>query len=256
MNLRNLRLTFMISILLFSLVVSSPALSAVDVQEKDLKAYKQAYNLILGEKWEQAEKALSKFVSMHRRSAWADDARFWMCYAKEKLDHPLEDVFSCYQKFIKAYSSSKWVDDAKANLVRIGHVLSKRGKPEYEAILKSMQENEEEEVKLAALYALEDMGDEQALEAIIKLYDTSKSQKLRARIINIFEDFESPVAFVKIKEIALQDSDPYLRRRAVFVIREVGNKEAVEVLMTIVKTDSDAKVKKTAITLAVASYFE
>ena len=119
MNQRYLRLTFMILILLFSLVVFSPASTPVDTQERDAKAYQKAYNLILQEKWEQAEKALSQFVRTYRRSAWVDDARFWMCYAKEKMDHPLEDVFSCYQNFIKAYSSSKWVDDAKANLVRI-----------------------------------------------------------------------------------------------------------------------------------------
>ncbi|GAI64503.1 unnamed protein product, partial [marine sediment metagenome] len=50
---------------------------------------------------------------------------------KEKLDHPLEEVFDCYQDFIKSYAESKWVDDAKSNLIRIGHQLAKSGMLEY-----------------------------------------------------------------------------------------------------------------------------
>ena len=75
------RIRLIIPIFLVSFYFLSPAISAADMQEKDAKAYKQAYNLILEEKWEEANNALAEFIGKHSRSAWVDDARFWQCYA-------------------------------------------------------------------------------------------------------------------------------------------------------------------------------
>ena len=52
MTVRISRIPLIISIFLISFCFISPALSATNMQEKDAKAYKQAYNLILEEKWE------------------------------------------------------------------------------------------------------------------------------------------------------------------------------------------------------------
>ncbi len=247
MNPKNSRLTFKILIFLTSLYFLVPLLSATNVQDEDTKAYKQAYDLILEENWEEANEALAAFIGKYSQSAWVDDASFWQCYTMEKLRHSMEEVFNCYQKFIKAYPESKWVDDAKSNLIRIGHQLSKSGKPEYEAVVKMMEESADMEVKLAALYALEDIGDEQALEAVLDLYDETADMRLRVKIISVLEDFESPKAFAKVKEIVLKDPDPYLRRRALHILIDMESKEAAEVMKQIAKTDTDPKVRKTAI---------
>ena len=116
---------WIVTILLFSFSIFSPALNASSAQDEDAKVYKQAYSLVLEENWEEAHKALEKFIQEYSRSAWIDDARFWQCYAREKLDYALEDVYGCYDKFIKAYPKSKWVDDAKSNMVRVAHRLAK-----------------------------------------------------------------------------------------------------------------------------------
>jgi TolA-binding protein len=102
-------------IVLIFVLVLSPVLGAANMQEKDARAYQLAYNLILEEKWEEATKALNEFVRSYSGSNYVDDARYWQCYAKEKLGKSLEDVFICYQDFIKAYSKSKWADDARSN---------------------------------------------------------------------------------------------------------------------------------------------
>ena len=81
-----------------------------------------------------------------------------------------------------------------------------------------MRTDEDMEIKMTALYALEDMGDEQALEAVISIYDSTTDKKIQSRILGILEDFEQPEAFAKVKDIALNNPDPDLRRRALDVL--------------------------------------
>src|SRR4030067_2004562 len=106
-------------------------------------AYKQAYDLVLREKWADALKAMEGLVKNYSKSAWVDDARFWQCYAREKLNQSPETVYKCYQDFINAYPESEWTDDARANMVRVGRALARAGKPEYEAKIQSMEEDQE-----------------------------------------------------------------------------------------------------------------
>ena len=126
---------------------------AAESQEKDAVAYKQAYNLVLQEKWDKAFSAMEALVRDFPESAWTDDARFWQCYAREKLGQAFETVFRCYQEFINAYPESEWADDARSNMVRLGRDLARHGRPEYEAKIQAMEEGQETDVRLAALYA-------------------------------------------------------------------------------------------------------
>src|SRR4030042_4069464 len=106
-------------------------------------AYKQAYNLVLQEKWAEALKAMEELVIKYSKSAWVDDARFWQCYAREKLNKSPATVYKCYQEFINAYPESEWADDARANMVRLGRELAKMGKPEYEAMITALEGDQE-----------------------------------------------------------------------------------------------------------------
>src|SRR4030067_1733291 len=172
-----IRLT-VIGMLVFLACFPSPRpLLGNESQEKD--AYKQAYDLVLQEKWADALKAMEELVKNYSKSAWVDDARFWQCYAREKLSQSREDVFRCYQEFINAYAESEWADDAPANMVRLGRDLAQAGQPEYEAMIQALEEDQTADVKLAALSALQDIGDPESLETIITLYDATKSAQPR-----------------------------------------------------------------------------
>ena len=98
-----------------------PGLSAEKVQDPDTKAYQAAYNFILEQKWEAANSALEDFLWKNPKSSWVDDARYWQCFAKEKLEKSLENAFLCYQDFLKIHPGSKYASDAKSNLIRIVH---------------------------------------------------------------------------------------------------------------------------------------
>ncbi len=90
-------------------------------------AYKQAYALVLEEKWAPAKTAMDDLVRQFPKSAWVDDARFWSCYALEKTGQSPETVFKCYQKFVGENPGSEWADDAKSNMIRLAQGLAKAG---------------------------------------------------------------------------------------------------------------------------------
>ena len=145
-------------------------------------------------------------------------------------DSPRATVFKCYQDFIAAYPTSEWADDARKRMIEIAEELADRGKPEYMAIVKAMDKTSDEEVAIAALEALRDVGDDNALDSLLDLYGQSQEGKLRSRIIHVLGGFENPKALQKLVEISKTDGSPELRRRALAALGETRQAEAVPVL--------------------------
>jgi len=93
----------LVALLIWLLLPSHGALAQQDKEIKmDARAYQKAYQLIMDEKWDMAAKALDKFIeTFGKKSRYIDDALFWRCYTREKMDKSLENIFECYNKFIK-----------------------------------------------------------------------------------------------------------------------------------------------------------
>ena len=218
-----------------------------DTQDESAKDYQKAYNLILDEKWSEALTALESFLKAYPKSSYRDDALFWQCYAKEKSGQSLEDSFECYNNFLKRHSGSKWADDAKHNLIRIGQQLAKAGKTEYRAIVQSMEKSNDEELSLAALYALENIGDERALETTMELYDKTQNEKIRGKIVYILGEFEYPEVVTKLYDIALNDPSTGVQKKAVYALECIETEQAVTSLKKIIESNTDSEVRKAAL---------
>ena len=120
--------TILILALVLAAGLAGPAAAAagdIESQDKDAVAYKQAYALVLEEKWAPAKTAMDDLIRQFPKSAWVDDARFWSCYAMEKTGQAPETVFKCYQKFVGENPGSEWADDAKSNMIRLAQGLAK-----------------------------------------------------------------------------------------------------------------------------------
>src|SRR6185369_8334847 len=100
-------------------------------------------------------------------------------YTREKLNEPKESVFECYESFIKKYPKSKWADNAKANLVSLGADLKASGKSGYAEKVESFKDEEDDDIKLTALNALGNMGNDKAYQTVVDIFDHAKSDKLR-----------------------------------------------------------------------------
>ena len=244
-NLSKFMTIIITSVIVFWMAIPADAMGKADeVDEK----YQQAYNLILDKKWESASQLMDEIIRKYPKSAWVDDARFWKCYAMEKLEKSLENSFDCYKEFIRTYPGSKWIDDAKTNLIRLAQALRKAGKPEYEAIVRSMQQSEDEEIALEALYALKNRGDERSLSVIEELFDSNKNPKIRKKIVYVLGTFESTKAESKLIEIAKKDDEVDIRKEAIFWLGQTHPSERIIKLMKdLVYEDPDHEVRKKAL---------
>ena len=216
-------------------------------QSAGQQAYQKAYNLILDKKWADAQKEFDAYISKYSRTSYAVAARYWKCYTREKLGDPLEDVFKSYQQFVEHYGQSNWADDARTSMIRIGSTLAKQGKPEYATIVSSMQQGDDEDIKLTALYALRNTSDEKALPVIVNLYDKSKNEKMREKIVYVLGSFDSPIVVPKLADIATKDPSMSVRKNAVYALGNTKKSEAVEALKKIVNSQMDADVRTTAL---------
>ena len=216
--------------------------------ETDVKSYEAAYNYVLEESWEKALTAFETFIRQYKESSYLDDAHFWRCLALEKTGAADEDVFRCYRDLIKTYPKSQWADDAKRNLIVVGKRLVDRGKPEYSAILRSMQGSEDQEVALAAVRALRGIDNEKALDALLGLYERTDRAAIRKEIIVALSETGSPAALKKLAEIARGSSTPALRKDAIFWLgQKAPSDETIRLLGTIAQNDSQRDVREAAV---------
>ncbi len=81
------------------------------------KSYKEAYNLILDENWDEAKKRFDELVAKYPKSTYKDDARYWSAYALMHKDK--KKAAAAYEKFIEEYPDSRYLDDALADLGRL-----------------------------------------------------------------------------------------------------------------------------------------
>jgi len=81
------------------------------------KIYKEGYNLILEEKWDEARKIFTQVKSKYPQSDYVDDAQYWSAYAAKHTS--IKKAVDEYSKFIKNYPDSKYYDDAVADLAEL-----------------------------------------------------------------------------------------------------------------------------------------
>ncbi len=218
--------------------------------EEVIQAYKDAYGLILDQKWKEARRAFEDFLKNYSNSRYVDDARFWICYAGEQAGLPPEEVFEAYHQFIQEFTNSNWLDDARANLIRIGRELaakSRKAKAQYGPIIESLEEDYDIEVAIATIDRLRNVSSDNALNAIFRLYDRAESDDLRKRIIYALGRFDDLKAVAKLGDIARKDPDPDIRQAAVVVIGRNRSDAAFNILMTIIKGEENAEVRQRAI---------
>ena len=125
-------------------------------------------------------------------------------------------------------------------MIRLAQGLAKAGKPEYQTIIESYEDAAEDDIRMTALYALQDIGDDDALKTIIGIYDKASSSKLKSQIVFMLEGMESPEAQAKLRDIIRREPDMEVRRAALFAIGSKGGPESVKALKDVLSSDAPA----------------
>jgi len=232
-----------LSLLLILVLLCAPQRSRAQAAE----AYQKANDLMLDEKWGQAETAFSDYIAGYPKSKRIDDARFWMCYAKEQQDPVSEAAFACYKGFVQRYSRSNYADEARANLIGVGQRLAKAGRPGYRSQIERYRRQDNDEVALAALYALRNIGDDEALTAMLDAYDRGGTE-LRKKIVYMLADFDVPEVTAKLIKIAMNDSSVEVQKSAVYALGNVDREtEVSKALSEILASKANVEVRKAAL---------
>ncbi|MFC1492756.1 HEAT repeat domain-containing protein, partial [candidate division KSB1 bacterium] len=216
-------------------------------QDADAKSYREAYKNILNEKWDEAVDALKKFREDYPKSRRLSSAEYWICFSREKLDYPDEEVFELYEEFIEKYPSSSWADDARSNMVRIGSELIRSGNREYEVKVQNIRREGDEALALAALYALGTDNEEEVLPQVIEMYDNTMSERIRKELVYILARFKSKLAADKLYEIIMNDPDVQIRTVAIHYLSEEDPEKLLAVAGELIWNESDEELIKSAV---------
>lgn len=91
-----------------------PGIPAADPDDPAFAVYREGYNLILEERWEDARKKFAELVRRHPRSAYLDDALYWTAFSWKQTDR--RKAMEAYQGFVRDHPRSRYLDDAVADL--------------------------------------------------------------------------------------------------------------------------------------------
>jgi HEAT repeat protein len=221
---------------------------AEQAQDAAGQAYRAAHKLVLEEKYPAAIEALQGFLARYSASDWSDDARFWICFSRDKMEPSLEKSFDCYQKFIQSNPKSEWVDDAKMNMVRVAHELAKQGKPQYEEQVRSFAAKEDDEIAIQVLAALLDIGDEGSLAKVMDRIDRTPNEEIRAKMVRMLSDHgESPSVIRKLVDIARKDPSMRVRESALRAVAETESAEALPAIKEALQSGNPPELRKAAL---------
>ena len=211
------------------------------------EVYEMGYSALLEEKWTIAKQAFQEITTSYPSSRWVEGARYWLCYVGEQTGEAPESVFLCNQEFVASYPKSRWVSDARSNMIRIGRQLARQGDPKYEPIIKVMQDSLNEDIKLAALYSMEDIKSQETFNTVVDLYNQNPSERIRAKIAYMLGMFRTRKAGRKLAEIAEKDTSDQVRLDAVRAMANIGGNEVNEELMQLSANARSADVRRAAV---------
>jgi len=210
--------------------------------------YRDAYRLILEERWREAITELDAFIAASPSSEWVDDAAFWRCYALERSGADPAAALDCFEKIERDHPGSEWVDDARRSVVQVARRLAREGRPEYLDRVTAEVESPGSDELLTILAALADVGDEASVTAILKRLDSATEPSLRVGIVRILEDVDSAVARTRLASLAQKDPSIEVRVEAIESLSwQKKHVDVVPLLKDLASAPGPAEVRETAL---------
>jgi HEAT repeat protein len=134
------------------------------------------------------------------------------------------------------------------NMVRIAHQLARAGQPQYEEKVKSFGGQSGDDIELAVLMALLDIGDEGALAKVLARIDQIANDEVRAKVVQMLDEHgELPAVVRKIGELARKDPSIRVRAAAVRVLADLEAPEALASLKEVALSDQNVEVRRVAL---------
>lgn len=230
------------------------------------KAYREAYELILDEDWNEARKKFEAVISNYPKSDYLDDAAYWHAYAMRHLDE--KKAIEEYKKFLKKFSHSSYYDDALADLNELDpsivistsgdsiSVITTTTNSGYAYTITPMMKRVETQMRRAQrawrrglhswsisgvpLRVPRGLSEEEKL-------DRESELRLEA-LYALGETKEDEKSFQVLKEVALDKTQsPRLREAALQVLTDYKKFDVVSIFLQVAKTDTSPALQSAAV---------
>ena len=128
-------------------------------------------------------------------------------------------------------------------MVRLGRELAKAGKPEYEAMIQALEDDQEADVKLAALIALADEQGGVPVNVLTQIWKEETDPEMKRMLVMTLGQTKSDEAVPTLLEAA-RDKDRRTATAAVMALGQIGTPKAKAALLEIIEKREPEKVKK------------
>jgi tetratricopeptide (TPR) repeat protein len=200
--------------------------------EREAELYQSGYEALSNGRWERAIDRFTRVIEA--RGERADRALYWKAYAQNKLGQSAE-ALAALAELPRAYPKSRYLDDAKALEVEVRERAGQPPRPESQ---------EDEEMKVLALRALQHSDPEQAVPMLERLLKSNESPRLKDRALFVLAQSESPRARQVLVTVAKGEHDPDLQLKALQYLSYSKSVENRTLLADIYRTSAEIDVKR------------
>ncbi|HET9530341.1 MAG TPA: HEAT repeat domain-containing protein [Blastocatellia bacterium] len=215
---------------------------ASNTSETATRVFQTARDHIAGEDWKSAERSFAGFIDSYPADKNVDAALYWLAFALEKQNR-LREADQALERLIKEHPQSSWVVDATARRIKLAPRLKN------DRTIEAGINEEEEEIRLAALQSLFDSRPDRAMKLALEIIkpDSKESSAMKEGAITLIADRGERQAIPVLIDIARNDPDPKLRRRAIRMLGSIEDDSVIDFLSEMAAKSSDSEIAHQAI---------
>ena len=201
-------------------------------RNRESSAYDRGLQALDQSRWDRAIADFDRVVQL--KGSKADAALYWKAYAQNKLGQRA-DALGTIAQLARDYPDSRYQQQAKALEVEVRRDTGQPVRPENE---------NDEDLKLMALQALQNSEPEQAIQMLMKILQGTSSPRLKERALFVLAQSGSAAARQALVNIAKGGSTPELQNKAIQYLGTFGSAESRAALADIYQGTSDVDVKR------------
>lgn len=194
--------------------------------------YDRGYSLLGAGRWELAIDCFTRVAEM--KGQRADGALYWKAYAQHKLNQTAE-ALATLAELRRAYPKSRYLTDAQALEFEIRERAGQAPAPDTQ---------EDDELKLLALRALQNVEPERSVEMLERFLRRAESPKLKERALFVLAQSRSDRARQVLAAVARGEYNPDLQLQALRLVGYAKMPETRLLLDDVYRSTADVEVKR------------
>ena len=252
----------------------------IDEGDPAYAAYKEGYQLILSERWQEATKKFAEVTARYPHSSYVVDAAYWSAYALKHVNRA--GAVKAYEEFLHRYRRSTYLDDAVADLAELeasstgridtldftvrvrptpqpGESAAPIARSTADAMrhlsikLRQLERINRRTAENLSRTPLPSLAFDSWTGFRAENLDPGTRVKLRA-LMAIGEMKDDPKSFATLKDVALNTKEPMpLRSAALSSLAGFEESDVLPVFVTVAESDASPELQQTATSCIVSA---